>query len=41
MVAIFGMKDAYNYYLKQIKKDENGYDLKPMSFEMFVERIKD
>jgi thymidylate synthase len=35
-------EDAYNYYLKQIGKDAEGnYDIEPMSFEKFVERVSD
>lgn len=34
-------EDAYNYYLKQFGKKPNGsYDIEPMSFEQFVDRIK-
>ena len=34
-------EDAYNYYLKQIGKSPDGsYHLEPMSFEQFVDRIK-
>lgn len=34
-------EDAYNFYLKQIGKKDGKYDIEPMSFDMFVERIKD
>lgn len=34
-------EDAYNYYLKQFGRDIHGnYDIEPMSFEDFVDRIK-
>lgn len=34
-------EDAYNYYLKQIGRNKDGhYDITPMSFEQFVERVK-
>ena len=37
----FWSEDAYNYYLKQIgKKADGSYDIEPMSFEQFVDRVK-
>ena len=34
-------EDAYNFYLKQIGKKDGKYDIEPMSFDTFVDRIKD
>lgn len=34
-------EDAYNFYLKQFGRNPDGsYDIEPMSFEQFVDRIK-
>jgi len=33
-------EDAYNFYLKQIGKKDGKYDIEPMSFEQFVDRVK-